>query len=272
MITKKNFSLETFRSLKKPPLEKNHVAERLKFCNEWLARPLDCKKLLIVDEKLFNGTPTNNYVPVKRRKGTGNRFRSEFISDRKRPSQNSSCNVLVSIGPFGKGELVLAEHIDFFHSDGSKKRTDGKPPGFDHTSYEYVINNFIIPIGRARMLNDYIFLQDNASIHTYSEKNEEKTNIQKIFEAENIELMKFPARSPDINPIENVLSFLSKEYSKLFDKLKYDYYPKNKKDTFNLLKMAWRNLDNDLVKKIYFSFYSRLLKVKEKKGMNNINY
>lgn len=60
--------------------------------------------MIIVDEKLFNGLPTNNHVQVKRKKGTGNRFRREYISTRKRANQNTSCNILISIGPFGKGE------------------------------------------------------------------------------------------------------------------------------------------------------------------------
>lgn len=168
---------------------------------------------------------------------------------------------------------MVAEHKDWFNSDGTRKKRDakdGKPPGFDSASYEDLLVNRMIPSIKERRIDSWLYLQDNASVHCYTEKNEKKSNVEKIFEKEGIELVKFPARSPDITPIENVLSLLSREYSKLFDKLKEDYHPKNKADTFRYVQMAWEKVDNNQVKKIYFSFLDRLLTVYQAGGMNNM--
>lgn len=73
--------------------------------------------------------------------------------------------------------------------------------------------------------------------------------------------MKLRARSCDINVIENCFSHLSKEYNKLFDKLKKNYPSKNKADTFNLIKKAWDNVSNKLIIKRYSKFGNVLLKV-----------
>ena len=226
--------------------------------------------MVIADEKLFHGRPTNNFQPVLRKKNE--RFLEEHIHPNSRPSDASKCNIIVYIGPFGKGEVMVAEHKDWYNQDGTRKTRaskDGKPPGFDSPSYEDLLVNRMIPSIKERT-DHWLYCQDNASIHCYKEKNAQKTNVEKIFDEEGIELVKFPARSPDLTPIENVLSLLSREYSKLFDKLKEDYYPKNKADTFRYVQMAWSNVDNEQVKKIYFSFMSRLLAVHQAGGKNNL--
>lgn len=259
-----------YRAAKKPPLSKSHISERKKFCEKWLQRPDDCKKLVIADEKIFYGRPTNNFQPVLRKKGE--RFDEEHIQPNLRPSDHSKCNVIVYIGPFGKGEVMLAEHKDWYDSDGflkKEKAKAGRPPGFDGESYEDLLVNRLIPSIKER-ISHWIFLQDNASIHCRKSPDQAKTNVEKIFESENIELVKFPARSPDLTPIENVLSLLSREYSKVFDKLKDDYLPKNKSDTFRYVKLAWDRVENEQVKKIYFTFVNRLLEVRKIGGKNNL--
>lgn len=76
-----------------------HIAERQRFCEYWLQRPEDSKRIVIVDEKLFNGQPTNNFQPVLRKKGE--RFHPEHICAKKRPNENAKCSILAFIGPFG---------------------------------------------------------------------------------------------------------------------------------------------------------------------------
>lgn len=257
--------------MKKPLLKKAHIAERKEFCDYWLTRLDDCKKIVIVDEKPFNGHPTNNFQPVLRKKGE--RFYPEHIHNTKRPNENAKCNILAFIGPFGKGEVLLAEHKDWWEKDGSLKegRIAFRSPSFDGPSYEDLVENYLIPEIRNKVGDEkWLFMQDNASIHCVKPKGETQTNIQKIFENEGIEMVKLPPLSPDLTPIENVFSMLAREYSKIFDNLSVEDYPKCKKDNFDLIKQAWANLDNEKVKKVYFSFTNRLIKVQAADGLNNL--
>jgi len=260
----------TYRAVKKPLLKPAHINERKRFCDYWLTRPDDCRRIVIVDEKLFNNQPNNNYQPVLRKKGE--RFQPEHIHYGVRPNENAKCNILAYIGPFGKGEVFVAEHKDWFNLDGSTKedRNPARAPGLDGSSYEMLIEHHFLPSAKEKMGDEkWLFMQDNAPIHSVKRPNQELTNIQQIFRDENIEMVKLPPLSPDLTPIENVFSLLAREYSKLFDNLVPSQYPKCKMSTFNIIKQAWENVDNEKVKKIYFSFYDRLHKVKRAQGLNN---
>lgn len=158
--------------------------------------------------------------------------------------------------------------------DGTPKegKNPARSPSFDAASYENLIENHVIPEIKNRVQDDkWLFMQDNASIHCVKRDGETLTNIQKIFRAEGVELVKLPPLSPDLTPIENCFSLLAKEYSKLFDELPTNAYPKTKAQNFEYIKIAWANVDNDMVKKIYFTFTNRLHKVKAANGLNNIN-
>lgn len=260
-----------FRAVKKPALKPSHVNERKEFCDRWLARPEDAQRIVIVDEKPFHGQPSNNYQPVLRKRGE--RFHPEHILYRNRPNESANCSILAFIGPFGKGEIFLAENKEWFNLDGSVKegKIASRAPGFDGPSYENLVENHLIPeIKKKTNGEKWLFMQDNATIHCVKKPDSKLTNVQKIFEAEGIEMVKLPPLSPDLTPIENVFSQLAREYNKLFDELDEKSYPKCKMDTFRLIQTAWINLDNEKVKKIYFSFNNRLHKVKANNGLNNL--
>lgn len=256
--------------MKKPLLKPAHINERKRFCDKWIERPDDCRRIVIVDEKLFNGQPTNNYQPVLRKKGE--RFLPEHICVSRRPNENANCNILAFIGPFGKGLVLLAENKEWFNLDGTTKegKYASRAPGFDGASYENLVGNYLIPeVKNLTNGEKWLYMQDNAAIHCVKKPGEERTNVQKLFDAEGVEMVKLPPRSPDLTPIENCFSMLAREYSKIFDGLTEKQYPKTKSENFRYIKMAWDNLDNEKVKKVYFSFYDRLHKVKAAEGLNN---
>ena len=152
--------LESYRAVKKPLLKKSHITERKEFCDYWLTRLDDCKRIVIVDEKPFTGHPTNNFQPVLRKKGE--RFYPEHIHSTKRPNENAKCTILAFIGPFGKGEVFLAEHKDWWEPDGTLKegRLAFRSPSFDGASYEHLIENQLIPEVRNKVIDEkWLFMQ-----------------------------------------------------------------------------------------------------------------
>ena len=201
---------------------------------------------------------------VRRRKGE--RYNEEHINHTLRPILATSTNIWCYIGPFGKGEIFLAENNEYFDEHGNRLKIDGKMAFFNNASYVNMLANRAIPAIK-NQIDDFIFMQDNASIHSAINKDKTGTIVGDLLKKENIVTMKWPPLSPDLNPIENVHHLLQNEMN---DELTVrERKPKNKKEVFDILKECWTRVDNEVVKRIYFSFYGRLQKVKDRQGSNN---
>lgn len=98
---------------------------------------------------------------VRRKKGE--RFLEDNINHTLRPQLATSTNIWVYIGPFGKGEIFLAENDEYYDDDGNriKKAKAGTSPFFNASSYRNLLEKRALPSIKER-IDDFIFQQDNA--------------------------------------------------------------------------------------------------------------
>lgn len=219
---------------------------------------------MFTDEKLFRGQPANSQVLIRRVKGE--RFLPQNILYEK--TGGPTCNVWYSIGPFGKGRIYLAENDRLYDYYGNKL-SRAAYQGFDNRSYVNLLDRHALPELNWRMAGGsrgYYFMQDNASIHTKQTPDRSERMVDSVFrEHGGVRCLKWPAKSPDLNPIENVNSLIQRQLNDLLEKFR----PKNKKELFLLIRQAYKKVPNQKVINCYNSFNSRCLKVWELKGRNN---
>ncbi len=98
---------------------------------------------------------------------------------------------------------------------------------------------------------NWVLMQDGATCHTASSTIEYLTDYCKV-------LKNWPSNSPDINPIENLWSYLKQKVEEL--------NPQNEKDLIDLLIDLWENLDISLIHKLIDSVPSRIQAVIDSEG------
>ncbi|CAK9796231.1 Transposable element Tc3 transposase [Anthophora plagiata] len=100
---------------------------------------------------------------------------------------------------------------------------------------------------------EYIFQHDNAAVHTAK-------IVKTFFDTNNIQVLWWPARSPDLNIIENVWGELTR----------YVHRGAKQFNSLQELKIAieegWSLISKKFIKKLYKSLPKRLLEVIERKG------
>ena len=128
-----------------------------------------------------------------------------------------------------------------------------------------VVDGSLDSIGYVKLLSDnlhesanmmnlgegFIFQQDNASCHV-------SNHTMKFFTANEIELLEWAAQSPDLNPIENLWSFMKKELSKMVIK--------NKQDLITKFNEIWSVIPEAYVKNLIDSMSRRIEEVLRSNG------
>lgn len=128
------------------------------------------------------------------------------------------------------------------------------------TSKDYieVLDQCLLPFVHEHRPNQFTFQHDNAPIHT--------SRLTKQWLVDhNIDLLDWPARSPDLNPMENLWGILVRRI----------YAEGRQYDSVNELKTAineaWESIENSILENLVHSMPNRLRKVIEAKG-NVIHY
>lgn len=131
------------------------------------------------------------------------------------------------------------------------------PNRLDSLGYQRILDQSLLIGGPNVTVNGhsgYIFQQDNASIHT------SVSTEHYLSQLENVQFLDWPARSPDLNPMENIWGVLArrvyiggKQYSSI-DELEVAVY------------QAWDSIDDEILKSHINSMPNRMGEVLVQRG------
>lgn len=130
----------------------------------------------------------------------------------------------------------------------------------DAIKYEKILDRYVLDavVNPRDPENDLIFMQDGASSHTAND-------IQNWHQRNGINLLSWPAQSPDLNPIENVWSWLRQELWNRRAEIR------NSNDVWRLTVEIFNSMSETFIRKLYDSIPERIEAVLRLKG-NRTSY
>ena len=217
----RKMGLPAFIPKLKNKLQKHHMTARKTFAENRLT--LDWEKVVFSDEKTVQNVYSGR-TWVKRPRGQSWNEKYVIRMDRTRRFK---------VNLWGFISLNQCGLVDI----------EGK-----HTGQSYLKILQDVEIGQiADPKKKMIFMQDNAPIH--------KTKAVTEYLEKQVDVLPWPAYSPDLNPIENIWA----EMQKLVHKYMRIGVRIRKKDLFNLCKRCFDQVcQTDKIKKLYFSMEKRL--------------
>lgn len=153
----------------------------------------------------------------------------------KRPMGGGGVMVWAGVSKLGRTSIVFVR---------GKMNSEG---------YQNILENFLLPFLDRWPHLEHIFQQDNASVHA-------SASTRQWLETHNIATLPWPAKSPDLSPIENVWAMLVRAV----------YREKRQFGTVNELKKAieeeWNQLDQNKLAELIDTMNKRLIEVISNKG------
>jgi hypothetical protein len=120
--------------------------------------------------------------------------------------------------------------------------------------YINVLEDYLLPFSDEVYGDDFFFQQDNASIHVSRE-------TRAWFQNLGLSVLEWPARSPDLNPIENLWSILAQ---RVYDKGKMQF--KTKDALKNRILECWNGIEPEVYRKLVDTMAKRCITVIAKQG------
>lgn len=196
---------------KKPRLSEENKNRRAQFANDFINRPPNFwENVVFSDEKIFQST-YNGQLKVYRPRGQ--KFEEQYIHQTDN-SGRFAVNVWGWISAEGPGAL----HI-----------IDGR---LTAQKYVELLEEVMLPSVRNRFPNDFIFQHDNSPIHT-------ARVVRNWLDQNEIDVLPWAAKSPDLNPIENIWGFMTK---KIYN---HEFRPRNREELSQAIQNEWNNLEED---------------------------
>ncbi|GFV95389.1 transposable element Tcb2 transposase [Trichonephila clavipes] len=203
-----------------------HRTARLQWCREhhnWTDQDWAC--VLFSDESRFSLSSDCRRQLIWRESGTA--YRPENIQEKDR---YPTCSIMVWAGIMINGRMRL--HVV---ANGTM------------TGQRY-IDEVLLPhvrLFRGAVGDKFIFMDDNATCHR-------TLAVQDCLDSEGIQRLVWPARSPDLNPIENVRDDLGTQVAGR------NYPPTNKNTLIRALTEEWDKLPQQLLDNVVQSMVRRV--------------
>ncbi|GFT98880.1 transposable element Tcb2 transposase [Trichonephila clavipes] len=208
------------------PLTRQHRTARLQWCREhhnWTEQDWAC--VLFSDESRFSLSSDCRRQLIWRESGTA--YRPENIQEKDR-YPTCSIRVWASIMINGRTRLHVV-------ANGTM------------TGQRY-IDEVLLPhvcLFRGAVGDIFVFMDDNATCHR-------TLAVQDCLDSEGIQRLVWPARSPDLNPIENVWDALGRQVAGR------NYPPTNKNTLIRALTEEWDKLPQQLLDNVVQSMVRRV--------------
>ncbi|GFW81225.1 transposable element Tcb2 transposase [Trichonephila clavipes] len=209
-----------------PQLSRQHRTARLQWCREhhnWTEQDWAC--VLFSDESRFSLSSDCRRQLIWSESGTA--YRPENIQEKDR---YPTCSIIVWAGIMINGRTRL--HVV---ANGTM------------TGQRY-IDEVLLPhvcLFRGAVGDKFVFMDDNATCHR-------TLAVQDCLDSEGIQRLVWPARSPDLNPIENVWDALGRQVAGR------NYPPTNKNTLIRALTEEWDKLPQELLDNVVQSMVRRV--------------
>ena len=217
-------NLEYVKRIHAPPLTARHKECRLEFAEKYVDYKEKWARVVFSDEKKFclDGPDGYQYYWHDLRK-TPQMFST-------RHSGGGSVMVWAAFSQLGKTDLVILE---------------GRQ---DSRKYTTTLSNHLLPFADRLYGKEFVFQQDNAAIHT-------SRTTKEFFRHYKINVMEWPALSPDLNPIENLWGILARRvyaHGREFE---------NRTELIQEIRRCWDEIPPEELRRLVKSMKDRCAKV-----------
>jgi len=213
-----------------PMLLERHKKGRVEWCAQHVTKSIvEWGKVVFSDEKKFNLDGPDGFAYYWH-----DLRREEKVFSKR---QNGGGSVMVWGGFSFNGKTALAI------LDGNQNAED----------YTNTLQEYLLPFAASKHPGDWHFVQDGASIHTAKE-------TAAWLDSRNISVLGWPAKSPDLNPIENLWGVLARVVyanARQFS---------NVTELSECIMEAWDDISGSYLKKLVESMPKRCVEVLQRRG------